>query len=120
MQPAQKRVVISKYSQKDILIGVVIGILAVAAITAGIVSMNRGAGGGWVSGQVTGREFIPQEPETQITLQRGGSVSSRTIDGRYILKVYVSQDKKTYDVIVGKADYDRVHEGEQFRFLKQL
>jgi len=72
-----------------------------------------------MTGIVSAKEFAPLgEPETQITLNKGGAVRTDKVTGDYIITVEVSQkdgSKKTFTVWLNdKSRYDAINLGDNF------
>jgi len=72
-----------------------------------------------MTGTITAKEFRPlAEAENQVTLNRGGAVSAKTVEGEYILTVEVPQkdgSKRVLNVWLNdKARYDAVKVGDSY------
>jgi len=113
------RVVKTKVPIRVLASAVLIGVLVVGFIFYAIWQSGRGLHEARMSGVIVSKEFQPYpEPERQITLNRGGTVSARTSDGQYLLSVEVPQkdgSKKTFNVWLNdKLRYDAVKVGDSF------
>jgi len=113
------RVIKTKVPMRVLVSAVLIGVIVVGFILYAIWESGRGLHEARMSGVIVSKEFQPYpEPERQITLNRGGTVSARTSDGQYLLSVEVPQkdgSKKTYNVWLNdKGRYDAVKVGDSF------
>ena len=116
---APNRVIKTKVPIRVLVSAVLIGVIVVGFILYAIWESGRGLHEARMSGVIVSKEFQPYpEPERQITLNRGGTVSARTSDGQYLLSVEVPQkdgSKKTYNVWLNdKGRYDAVKVGDSF------
>ena len=114
-QPPCPRVVVPRVNRRDILIGVVIAIAAIAFIVAAIFQSGR-APGNLITGVVRERS-APAPRETLMTVSRKG-VTEKTADTGYSLKVWVESEKREYEVMVSKEDWDKTKDGETMTFLR--
>ena len=113
------RVVKTKVPARVIISAVLIGVSVVGFILYAAWESGRGLHEARLTGVIVTKEFQPYpEPERQITLNRGGTVSARTSDGQYLISVDVPQgdgSKKTYNVWLNdKGRYDAVKVGDSF------
>ena len=113
------RVVKTKVPARVIISTVLIGVSVVGFILYAVWESGRGLHEARLTGVIVTKEFQPYaEPERQITLNRGGTVSARTSDGQYLISVDVPQgdgSKKTYNVWLNdKGRYDAVKVGDSF------
>jgi len=113
------RVVKTKVPAGVLVTAVLIGVSVVAVILLAVLQIERGQHEARKTGVIVSKEFQPYpEPERQITLNRGGTVSARTSEGQYLLSVEVPQSdgsKKTFNVWLNdKGRYDAVKVGDSF------
>ena len=113
------RVVKTKVPLRVLFSAVLIGVLVVGFILYAVWESGRGLHEARMSGVIVSKEFQPYpEPEREITLNRGGTVSARTSEGQYLLSVEVPQkdgSKKTFNVWLNdKLRYDAVKVGDSF------
>jgi len=113
------RVVKTKVPIRVLVSAVLIGVFAVGFILYAVWESGRGLHEARKTGVIVSKEFQPYpEPERQITLNRGGTVSARTSEGQYLLSVEVPQNdgsKKTFNVWLNdKGRYDAVKVGDSF------
>ena len=115
--PVSRRVV-PDTRLRDTLIAVGAGLAVLAFVAWAVISLSRtAASSGGVEGVIVKKEFVA-EPETQVTVGRGG-VTSREIAGEYILSVRVPEERgKVYRVYVNAADFRLHHEGERYYFIR--
>lgn len=104
-------------SKKEILLGVLGGLLLMGLVAFGFLHMNRDVAGKGITGKITAKHFTPQPMETQITIGKGG-VKQRNVDGEYLFEVFVETENKTYTVWVDKTVYEAQQVGDLFYFLR--
>jgi len=113
------RVVKTKVPLRVIVTATLIGVTVVAFILLAIWQSGIGLHEARMSGVIVTKEFKPYpEPERQITLNRGGTVSAQTSTGQYLITVEVLQkgdSKKIFNVWLNdKRQYDAVKIGDSF------
>ena len=115
--PAPRRVVPDE-RLRDTVIAAGVGLLVLGFVVYAVFALGRQAGStDGVEGVIVAKEFFAQ-PETQVTVGRGG-VSSRQIAGEYILRVRVpSEGDKVYRVYVDRTVYEGRREGERYYFVR--
>jgi hypothetical protein len=114
------RPVVRDTTKRDALIAVLIGILVLAFVGYGIMSMNQQsqtAAGNTLTGEVVEKRSTTLPKEQQITYGRGG-LKEKTVDGEYILVVRVAEENRTFDVPVEKSVYETKRIGDQLTFLR--
>ena len=116
-QPPGPRVVIARSSRKEILLGVVAGLVVICLVLFAILNMNREVVGKGIVGRITEKNFTPEEPSTEITLGREG-VRARQVDGIYTFVVWVENEKKYYTIWVDKELYNTKKVGDTYYFLR--
>lgn len=105
---------VSTTSARDIWIAVIIGVMLVGFLVFGVLSMSKRIASASLRGTIVEKEFVP-EPQTQITIGRGG-VQGRRVQGDYILKVRVASEDRTYNVWVDEKVYEARKVGDDFMF----
>ena len=115
---AASRRIVPDGRRRDLLIAVGAGLAVLAFVLYAIFALGRQANAsGGVEGIIVAKEFVAQ-PETQVTVGRGG-VSSHQTAGEYILRVRVpSEGNKVYRVYVDRAVYEVKREGERYYFVR--
>jgi len=108
-----------KLPAKTIATAVLIGAFIIGFIVFAVVQVGQPIDKAWMTGTIVSKEHIPyQNPEEQVTLNRDGDLSARTIDGEYILTVDVPQEdgtNKPFKVwMPNKKSYDEVKVGDSF------
>lgn len=106
-----------KKSKRELLLGVLAGLLLLGIIVFGFLNMSRDVAGKGITGKITAKHFTPQAPESQITIGKGG-LQQRQVDGDYRFEVFVQEENKTYTVWVDKKVYEAQREGDLFYFLR--
>ena len=114
MENPQRKIVVVRTTKRDVLIGIVVGVLILGFIGFGIYSLARNTGGGDLTGTITARTFTPQ-PEQQISIGRAG-LQERKVDGSYTFEVSVGPEKRIYTVWVDKEVYASHKAGDRFTF----
>ncbi len=109
------RIVVPRVNKRDILIGALIGIIALGFIAAAIFQSAK-APGNLLNGVVRER-LAPAPRETLMTVSRKG-VTEKTADTGYALKVWVESEKRAYDVMVEKELWDQKKPGDSLEFLR--
>lgn len=115
---ARSRRVVPDTRRRDTLIAVGAGLLVLGFVVYAVMSLSRTAqSAGGVAGVLARKEFVAQR-ETQVSFGRGG-MTSRNIDGQYILYVRVPEEgNKEYRVFVSERDYNAHQEGEKYYFVR--
>jgi uncharacterized protein YggT (Ycf19 family) len=113
------RVVKTHVPIRVIVSSVLIGLLVVGFIFYAVWQSGRGLHEARMSGKIVSKVFQPySQPERQITLNRGGAVSTRTSEGEFVITVEVPQSdgtSKTFTVWLNdKQRYDAVKVGDSF------
>lgn len=104
--------------RRDLLIALGVGLAVLGFVLYAVFALGKqvNASGG-AEGVIVAKEFVSQ-PETQVTVGRGG-VRSRQIAGEYILRVRVpSESDKIYRVYVDRTTYDAKQPGERYYFIR--
>jgi hypothetical protein len=116
-KPAPRpRVVVSGLSRRDIIVGVLIALAVIGFIVLAIFSAGGYQERNKFSGVVRGHND-PGLRETLMTVSRKG-VSEKTADTGYSLKVWVESQKREYEVMVSKEDWDKTKDGDKISFLR--
>lgn len=115
---APDRRVTAAHQKRDLLIALGVGAAVLALVILAVVSLSRqSAAGGGVEGTIVAKHFVA-EPETQITVGRGG-VSSRWKAGEYFFEVRVSAEHdKLYQVTVDPVVYASHEVGGRYYFVR--
>ncbi len=116
MDPVPKKspYVVPSTARRDLFVGLGLGIVVLAFIIFGVMSMGNRVVGNTLTGTITAKNFTPA-PEEQVTIGKSG-VHSRHLDGEYVLEVTVKG--KVYTVWVDKEVYAAKKVGEEFVFLR--
>ena len=94
-----------------LLIGIVIAVAVLAAITLATLSLDRTMkSGGAFTGKIIAKEFTP-EPAQEISVGAGGLQSTR-IEGEYLLKVETPDRSRVFNVWVDRMVYEEVKVGD--------
>jgi hypothetical protein len=109
--------VVARSSRREIVIGVVVGAVLLALVIFAVLNMGAKVSGKGLTGRITEKHFMPEEPSTEITIGKGG-VSQREVDGTYKFVVWVETGKKYYTVWVDKSVYETKKTGDDFYFLR--
>jgi len=117
MTAPQPRVIIPTTSKRDVLIGVVAGLLVLALIGYGVMQMASPVVGNKLTGVVVGREFTPLK-ERQVSFNGRKIEGVQEIDGEYVLKVRVDAMHRTYEVPVEKPIYETKKDGDSLTFIR--
>lgn len=107
-------VVVPTTMRRDVIIGVLAGMILLGGIAFALFSMGNRVAGTDLTGVIVEKHFQPQE-EQQITVGRAG-MHEKQLDGQYTFAVRVAPDGKTYTVWVDKAVYESRNVGDEFRF----
>lgn len=106
-----------KKSKRDLVLGILGGLVLLGVIIFGLLNMSRSVSGKGLTGKITAKHFTPQPAETQITVGKGG-LQQRQVDGDYRFEVFVEGENKTYTVWVDKKVYEAQEVGDLFFFLR--
>jgi hypothetical protein len=115
-QPPRPRVVIPGVTRRDVIVGAVIAVVLIGFILLAIFS----SGGYQEHNKLTGvvrAHNAPGPRETLMTVSRKG-VTEKTADTGYSLKIWVESEKREYEVMVSKEDWDKTKDGEEMSFLR--
>jgi hypothetical protein len=109
--------VVARSSRREIILGVLVGVVLLAIVLYGVLNMGAKVTGKGLTGRITEKHFMPEEPSTEITIGKGG-VSQRDVDGTYTFVLWVEAEKKYYTVWVDKSVYETRSIGEDYFFLR--
>ena len=115
-QPPRPRVVVPRLSRRDIIISVLLALVVLGFIAIAVFS----SGGYREHNKLTGTVRAHNAPgprETLMTVSRKG-VSEKTADTGYSLKVWVESEKREFEVMVSKEDWDTTKDGDKLSFLR--
>lgn len=109
----------AKIPLRVILTSVLIGLFIAGFLLLAIWQSGHSLRAARMPGTIIAKEFQPlAQPEREITLNRGGTVSARNTDGQYLITVEVLQpdgSKKSFTVWLNdKQRYDAVKVGDSF------
>jgi hypothetical protein len=110
------RVVVPGVTRRDVIVGAVIAVVLIGFILLAIFS----TGGYQEHNKLTGTVRAHNAPgprETLMTVSRKG-VTEKTADTGYSLKIWVESEKREYEVMVSKEDWDKTKDGEEMSFLR--
>ncbi|MEI7957918.1 MAG: hypothetical protein WCI40_02325 [Verrucomicrobiota bacterium] len=102
--------VVPSSARRDLLIGLAVGLVVMALIIFGVVSMAGGVTGTTLNGKIVAKNFTPFE-EKQVTFGKGG-VHQR--DGDYVLECEAKG--RLYLVAVDKETYNATKVGGPYLF----
>lgn len=113
------RTIKTKVPARVIVTSLLIGLFVVGFILFAVWQSGVGLHEARMSGTIVSKEFKPYEqPETQITLNRSGTVSTQNTEGQFILTVDVPQKNgspKRFTVWLNdKRTYDKLKVGDTF------
>lgn len=109
-------VIIPRVSRRDILISVVLALIVIGFIIFAIFSSGGYQERNKIEGVVRSHN-APTASETLMTVSRKG-VSEKTADTGYSLKVWVESEKREYDVMVSREDWEKTKDGDKLSFLR--
>ena len=116
-QPPRPRVVIvDDWSRRDIIIGLLIALAVISFITFAIFN----SGGYKERNKPTGvvrSHNSPGPRETLMVVSKKG-VTEKTADTGYSLNIWVESEKREYEVMVSKEDWDKAKDGDPMSFLR--
>ncbi len=115
-QPPRPRVVVPRVSRRDIIIAALAALAVIAFILVAVYS----AGGYQERNKLSGIVRAHNQPgptETLMTVSRKG-VTEKTADTGYSLKVWVESEKREYEVMVSKEDWEKTKDGDKMSFLR--
>jgi hypothetical protein len=115
-QPPRPRVIVSGMNRRDILIGVLIAVIGLGFIVFAVFSAGGYREHNRLTGIVRGHN-APAARETLMTVSRKG-VTEKTADTGYSLKVWVESEKREYEVMVSKEDWDSTKDGGELSFMR--
>lgn len=116
MKVKDPRLVVPNTTVRDAALAIGCGALVLGFLLYGIVSMAEVGRKNTLTGKVVAKQFIP-EPEEQISVGSKG-LSSKRIEGEYLLEVRVEAEKRTYQVPVEKEMYEARNIGDAQTFLR--
>jgi len=112
------RVVIPSTTARDRWIALGIGVVVLAFVIAGVLTMGgKHTSKNIVVGVVEGKQFTPQREE-QVSFSGRKIEGTKVIEGEYVLKVRVEKEGRTYDVPVEKWTYDGKQKGDRLEFVR--
>ena len=115
--PSQRpRVVVPRVSRRDIIVAVLVALAVIGFILFAFLS----AGGYQEHNKLSGTVRAHNKPgptETLMTVSRKG-VTEKTADTGYALKVWVESEKREYEVMVSKEDWEKTKDGDTMSFLR--
>ena len=128
-----KPYVVPKYTRRDILIGVVVGLLVLCGAGYGIKSIWGEMRGAMLSGVIVAKHFTPN-PEKRISVGAKGGLNVRLSEGEYVFEVCVrggspSEDPEEcqceirgrhYLVTVNQTAFERHNVGDTFKFSRPI
>jgi len=106
----------AKSSRRDLIIGILVGVIAIGFIFYGILSMGFRVSGHTLTGRIVEKQFTPR-PEEQVSISIGRKeIRAEKLDGVYLFKV--DANGRLYNVEVRKETYDANEVGNSFTFPK--
>jgi hypothetical protein len=118
MNQPEPQVVIPNTTRRDTIIAIVIGILVLAGVGFGVVSMSKPhASENVLVGIVVEKQFTPQK-EQQISFSGRKLEGTKEIEGEFVLKVRVEKENRIYDVPVEKWVYEGKQAGDKMEFVR--
>ncbi len=120
-KPKGPRVIVSGVNRRDVIIGVLVALAVIAFIAFFVISSSGYKERNKLDGIVRGHNS-PGARETQFTMGLEKTprkpVTEKTIDTGYSLKVWVKSEKREYEVMVSKEDWDKAKDGDTLSFLR--
>ena len=114
--PQRPRVVVPRVTRRDIVIAILVTLAVVGFILVAIFS----AGGYQERNKLSGVVRAHNQPgptETLMTVSRKG-VTEKTADTGYSLKIWVESEKREYEVMVSREDWEKAKDGDSMSFLR--
>ncbi len=110
------RVIVSGVNRRDVIIGVLVALAVIGFIAFAVFNSGGYKERNKLDGIVRGH-LAPGPREMLMTVSRKG-VSEKTADTGYSLKVWVESEKREYEVMVSKEDFDKTKDGDEMSFLR--
>ena len=115
-KPPRPRVIVSGVNRRDIIIGVLVALAVIGFIAFAVFNSGGYKERNKLSGTVRSHS-APGPSETLMTVSRKG-VTEKTADTGYSLKVWVESEKREFEVMVSKEDWDKTKDGDALSFLR--
>ena len=115
-KPPRPRVIVSGVSRRDIIIGVLVALAVIGFIAFAVLN----SGGYKERNKITGivRAHQAPGPREMLMIVSKKGVTEKTADTGYSLKVWVESEKREYEVMVSKEDWDKTKDGDELSFLR--
>lgn len=114
--PRPRVVIVDDWSRRDIIIGLLIALAVIGFIAFAVLNSGGYHERNKLDGIVRGHN-APGAREMLMTVSRKG-VTEKTADTGYSLKVWVESEKREYEVMVSKDDWDKTKDGDALNFLR--
>ena len=115
-KPPRPRVVVSGLNRRDIITGVLVALAVIGFIVFAVFNSGGYTERNKLKGVVRGHNS-PGPREMLMTVSRKG-VTEKTADTGYSLKIWVESEKREYEVMVSKEDWDKAKDGDEMSFLR--
>ena len=115
-QPPRPRVIVSGVNRRDIIIGVLVALVVIGFIAFAVLNSGGYKERNKVSGIVRAHNS-PGPRETLMVVSKKG-VTEKTADTGYSLNIWVESEKREYEVMVSKEDWDKAKDGDPMSFLR--
>ena len=115
-KPKGPRVIVSGVNRRDVIVGLLVALAVIGFITFAVLNSGGYKERNKVTGVVRSHEK-PGPRETLMIVSKKG-VTEKTADTGYSLKVWVESEKREYEVMVSKEDWDKTKDGSELSFLR--
>ena len=115
-KPPRPRVIVSGVNRRDIIIGVLVALVVIGFIAFAVLNSGGYKERNKVSGIVRAHNS-PGSRETLMIVSKKG-VTEKTADTGYSLNIWVESEKREYEVMVSKEDWDKAKDGDPMSFLR--
>jgi len=115
-KPKGPRVIVSGVNRRDVIIGVLVALAVIGFIAFAVLN----SGGYKEHNKITGvvRSHEAPGPREMLMIVSKKGVTEKTADTGYSLKIWVESEKREYEVMVSKEDFDKTKDGDKMSFLR--
>ena len=115
-KPPRPRVIVSGVNRRDVIIGVLVALAVIGFIAFAVLN----SGGYKERNKITGivRSHEAPGPREMLMIVSKKGVTEKTADTGYSLKVWVESEKREFEVMVSKEDWDKTKDGDALSFLR--
>ena len=115
-KPPRPRVIVSGVNRRDIIIGVLVALAVIGFIAFAVLNSGGYKERNKITGVVRGHQAPGPREMLMIVSKKG--VTEKTADTGYSLKIWVESEKREYEVMVSKEDWDKTKDGDEMSFLR--